>query len=326
MVKPRFELISNNKDITENIAHNFCSLRVTEQIGGYSDSLSLTLTDADNNLKIPDNGTELKLSIGFDNTLTKIGLFIVDEVSLQSPPNQMTITARSTPFFQSKQYRAMQTQKTRHFENITLSALAQTIAHEYNLKPSIAERFSSISYTHINQQDESDINLLRRITGDLHARLKITDGLLALVDLNAKASNRGDTIPSLALTPSQLSKWDVTLEGRTQYKSVVAAYRDLQANETIEVKAGSDEPTRRLPHLYESRASALRAANARLIADTTGRGNFKASMLGNPNLKASMGVELTGFRDSVDAKWQIISVEHLLNNQGFITQFSATID
>lgn len=325
MVTPCFSLLSNDKNITEAISKSLVSLRASEQLGGFSDALTVTLSDANNNLALPATGTELTLSLGFDNKLTKIGLFIVDEVSLQCPPAQMVITARAAPFFRSKQYRAMQTHKTRHFENITLADLAKTVASEYSLKVSVAKRFESVHFEHINQQDESDINLLRRLTDELHARVKVVEGSLALVDLNSSRTNRDTKLPSIDILPENLSRWQATLAGRTQYKSVIASYRDMNANQTVEVQAGESEPTRRLPHLYESKQAAMRAANARLIADKTGRGNFKATMIGSPQLKASMLLNLSGFRESINAQWQCISVEHLLNNQGFTTQFSATI-
>ncbi len=321
---PSYQIICDDLDITKSINKHFSSLSISEGVGGYSDSLTLVLADPNNTLAIPRDGAQLSISIGFDDKLTKMGLFIVDEISIQSPPSIFTITARAAPFRRSKTFKSMLTQKNRYFENISLSSITRIIASEYKLESSIAKRFDSIKYKHIHQQNESDLNLLKRLTDDLHARLKITEGKLALVDLIVLKTNRGLNLPRLNIKPNDVSRWQATLQGRTQYKSVITSYRDLHANKTIEIQAGTQLPVRRLPHLYDDKQSAIRAAKARLQADLIGKGSLKITMTGAPTLRAMTLLNLNDFRKVLNHEWQVLNVEHSLTRQGFTTSLTAT--
>ncbi|NYZ70271.1 hypothetical protein H0A36_30125, partial [Endozoicomonas sp. SM1973] len=73
-----------------DFSRHLISLELTDEAGIKSDSVTLKLSDPEGNLPIPAKGT--KLSVAIQNI--HMGDFIIDEVSLSGPPNQMTIQAK----------------------------------------------------------------------------------------------------------------------------------------------------------------------------------------------------------------------------------------
>lgn len=95
-MKPDYAIWADGLLITGNIQSYLASLRVTDETGIKSDVVEITLDDRDGKLPLPHTGTHLKLAIGYQETsLTNLGVYIVDEIGIESPPQKITIKGKA---------------------------------------------------------------------------------------------------------------------------------------------------------------------------------------------------------------------------------------
>ena len=267
-VRPDFRLFADAIDISLTIQSRFSSLTLTDEAGLESDTLELVLTDNDplNPLMLPPTGAELELWLGYDGELARMGLFVVDEIELSGPPDAMRITARAAPQEKSSGGKSsLLSQKTRSFVLGTLlGEIAKVIAAEHGLELKADDALAQIALPHIDQVNESDINLLTRIIKPYDAMVKPAGGFLVLAKRGESKAVSGAALLPVLLGPNDVTTWSATLSRRTPAASVVANWRDIESAEDQEVRVGEGEPEMRLRHPYPDAASALSAAQTAL--------------------------------------------------------------
>ncbi len=324
-LKPAFEITANDKDITEAIQKRLISLRVTDQSGWESDALEIVLDDGNSgmSLALPTTGAELDLKLGYDGALHRFGLYIVDAIELSGPPNQIRIQAKAAPQDATpKGKTSLRTQKTRSWESgTTLQTLVSQIANEHGLEPALGQSLKSIALPHIDQVNESDINLLTRVAKDYDALVKPVAGKLVVTKRAESKSTRGQDLKPITLQGSEMTNWRLNIRKREPAASVVAVYRDLEQAKDVEVVIGDGEPVRRLKHQYADEASAKEAAQAELDKGQRSERTLSISLPGQVNLKAERILTIENTRQHVDGNWLIAQAEHSLNRGGLKTSF-----
>ncbi len=322
-LKPAFEITANDKDITEAIQKRLINLRVTDQSGWESDALEIVLDDSDplKSLALPTTGAELQLKLGYENALFNMGTYIVDALELSGPPNQIRIQAKAAPQDETpKGKTSLRTQKTRSWEaGTTLQTLVGQIANEHGLEPAVGQSLKSITLPHIDQVNESDINLLTRIAKDYDALVKPVAGKLVVTKRAESKSTRGQDLKPITLKGSEITNWRLNIRKREPAASVVAVYRDLKQAKDVEVVIGEGEPVRRLKHQYADEASAKEAAQAELDKGQRSERTPSVSLPGQANIRAERKLIIEGVRNHVDGEWLVNQVEHSLERGGFKT-------
>ena len=325
-IRPEFRLVANSEDITETIRQRFVSLRLTDEAGLKSDALEITLADHDpvNRIDLPAAGAELELWLGYDGEAQRMGTFIVDELELAGPPDSLVIKSKAAPQAESGSGSGstrlmVTTQKTRSWDaGTTLGDMARTIAQEHGLEPAVAASLDAITLPHVDQVNESDINLLTRLVKDYDAIAKPAGGKLVLAKRGESKTTGGQQLPTITVTLNQVTTWRVTITKRTPAGSVVAVWRDLSSAQDREAKVGNGEPVKRLRHQHSDQASAEQAARAELQKGQRGEASLSVSMPGDPQLIAEARLVLgEGFRDGVAGEWLITRVEHSLDSGGY---------
>lgn len=315
-IEPTWRIIANQSDITDAIADRFISLSLTDAVGMESDTLEVTL--ADNNphqpIAVPPTGAELELFLGYDGINQRMGLFICDEIELAGWPGEMVIRARAAVYDQSNGGKSdLQTQKTRSWEKETkLGDMVAKIAKEHGLEPAVADSLKSIQLPHIDQADESDINLLTRVARKYDAIVKPANGKLVLAKRGESKSVSGDELAPVALDPSDCASWRMVMAKRETAGMVVAYWHAVQSAKRNEVKVGKGEPVRRLKQYYPDEAMALAAARADLARRERAQETISLTVTGSPLIAAEAPLTLTGFRPGVDGEWLISRVMHRL--------------
>lgn len=328
-IRPGFRLLANRADITATLRQRLVGLRLTDEAGLKSDALELTLADHDAAARIalPTTGAELELWLGYDDQVQRMGLFVVDELELSGPPDVVTIRAKASPQATSSNgsgRTSLATQKTRSWQNGTgLADMARTIAQEHGLTAAVADTLAAITLPHVDQINESDINLLTRLVKEHDAIAKPAGGKLILAKRGESKTTGGASLPGLSLTPTGVTSWRVTLAKRTPAGSVVASWRDLATAQDKEITAGSGEPVKRLRHQYANQAAATAAAKAELGKSQRAERQLSLSLPGDPALIAETPLTLTGFRDGVNGDWLVTRVEHSLDASGYRCNVSA---
>ncbi|AXF38232.1 putative transcriptional regulator [Ralstonia phage phiRSP] len=320
-IRPDFKLLANSQDITAAILDRFVSLRYTDEAGLASDMLEIVLADHDplKPIQVPPTGAELELFLGYDGQSQRIGLFIVDEIELAGWPGEMTIRARAATFDKSKGGKTdLQTQKVRSWKaGTTLGAMVQKIAKEHGMEGAVAPSLASIKLPHIDQPDESDINLLLRVAKKYDAVVKPAGGKLVLAKRGEFKSVSGKDLPTVTLVANECGRWRMVQSKRETAGMVVAYYHAVKQAKRHEVSVGSGEPVRRLRQYYPTREMSLAAARAELARRERARITMHITCPGRTDLAAECKVILQGWREGVPTEWVATRAEHSLDDRGY---------
>ncbi|MEZ6854184.1 contractile injection system protein, VgrG/Pvc8 family [Halodesulfovibrio aestuarii] len=322
---PAFRIEANGKDITAQLAEYFVGLTHTDSAGVESDSLTITLANPDGVIRLPATGAELRLWLGYANAAVYKGLFVVDKVTVKGPPEQLVIKANGAPFKRSGTFSALHSQKRRSWKPCKIGDLVATIAGEHGLTPAVKESLAGVTLQHLDQIDESDINLLTRVAAQHGAIAKANGGKLMFVPQAAGESASGKTLPTVSLKPGDTSTWQADISGRQNFSSVVAVWRDMDATTDREEKAGSGEPVYRLKQNFPTQAAAQKAARATLERFMRGSATLSLSMPGRPDLVAESRLSLVGFAKGVAGTWSVTQVTNSLSPSGYKTSVKGEV-
>ncbi|NKA67999.1 phage protein D [Ralstonia solanacearum] len=321
-IAPAFRITANDSDITSAIRSRFKWLRITDESGLQSDLLEIGLADHDPTqpLKIPRTGAELRVWLGYDGKpTTDKGLFVVDEIELQGPPDEMVIRARAAVYDQTKLGKTdLQTQKVRDWPNGTkLGAMVQKIAREHDMQSVVADSIASITLPHLAQTSESDISFLIRVLKNYDLVVKPQAGKLIVAKRGESKRPNGEAMPAVTVDRSQTSHHSMTKARRERPGTVVAFFHDTRAAKRVEVSVGSGDPVKQIRHFFPTQDAALAAAQAALDKRERGEHRLSFSMVGDPDLTAERPLTVTGFRDGINGDWLIRRVEHHIDSSGY---------
>ena len=139
---------------------------------------------SDENTDVPN---ELNIALGYKETgVVPMGIYTVNEVTIQSPPKTLLIKAHATNLRLS-----LKEKVSKEWHQITLGNLVKKIAEKHGYGCRVAEEFENVLIPHINQIEESDISLLTKNSNRIRS--------------NGKASWRIYTFYSKR--QSQISNW-----------------------------------------------------------------------------------------------------------------------
>lgn len=312
---PDFKVIAAGINITRQIKDRLLGLVVTDEAGFKSDTVEITLDDRDNAIEIPPPGALLMIFMGYKETgLVLMGVFTADEVVAKGPPDRITIRGKAADLGGS-----IKEQKTRNWDNKTIEDIVGTIAGEHDLEPKVAKALKSFNYEHLDQTDESDINLLTRIGKDHDAIATIKAGTLLFIGKGEGKTASGTSMIPRPITKSGKISWSMTLATRGNFKAVEAHWHNEATGQKETVTAGEGRPNKRLRHVHSSKVEAENAAKAKLGEFKRGDDTLSITMPGDPLVAAEGQIFAYGFRIGVSGLWSITSARHELSGGGFTT-------
>lgn len=313
-MRPAFNIAANGNDITGVIRDRLVMLEVTDQAGQTSDSASFTLDDRDGMVSPPPEGTEITVSMGYEETgLVEIGTFSIDEVEFSGPPNVVTVrcsAVRMSPTIAKEQ-------KSQDWHGSTLRELAEEVAKRNGLTLRY-EAEQEFTIRHDDQASESDQQLLTRLAERFGVVIKPRNGELVVTP-----SGEGLLGPSVEIRLEDCERWRARLKDRARYSRASARYLDRKTNteEKVTVEGQDGFPTLELRQVYRNEDEAKRAAEAKLQAITAGTAAINLVMVGRPELRAEGTANLVGFREELMGEpWIVHSVRHRIDSRGFRTE------
>lgn len=190
---PQWRVVLDGTDLTERIAPRLLDLTLTECRGGEADQLDLRIHDHDGKMALPKRGVRLAVALGWKATgLVDKGTFIVDEVEYSGAPDIITVRARSADLTAD-----MRTRRERSWHNTTLGAVLNTLAGEHGLTPRVADALARIKLPHLDQANESDMNLLTRLGQRFDAVATVKGGALVFAPIGAGTTATGKPLPTV---------------------------------------------------------------------------------------------------------------------------------
>lgn len=319
MVNVDWQLFANGENITAKVKPLLLSLDVIDDVKDDSDQLSLQLA-LDERLKIPPRGTFLTLKVAG----ITLGNYLVDTRNLSLPGQVLRLEASGTPFNENPEKSPLQTQRSRKWpESTTLKAVAESIAKASGLVAKLSPKLEAVTLKGVTQKQESDLNLLQRLSRENAAYFKINQGTLLLNHYDDPQTASGQTLPTQAFTYGEMMALDWSDDGRSEIKRVNATFRppNEKTAKRETVSAGSEDPTMTLKQTFASKAQAFRAAQAELTRQQNKSQHLSFS-LPEPrfDIFALHRVKVTGAPPEISEQtWKIVRVSHHLNQSGWTT-------
>lgn len=318
---PRYRISVGGDDITDRLRGRLISLSLTDNRGTEADQLDLVLDDHDGLLDIPPHGAQLRVAIGWSDTgLVDKGLFTVDETVHSGAPDQLTIRARSADLRDG-----LAAKRERSWHATTLGAIAQSIAAAHGLTPSIAAGLAGIAIAHVDQSNESDLNLLTRLAKQHDAIATIKADRLLLLKAGSAKTVSGKAMPHLVLTRADGDSHSYQVADRDSYSGVIARYHAFEAAQTGEVTVGESSNAKRLRHIHPSKAEAEAAAKAEWQRIQRGNATLTYTLArGRPDLLPECTFSLLGIKADIAAvRWLGVKVTHQMSDSGYTTGIEA---
>ncbi|XGA08481.1 MAG: contractile injection system protein, VgrG/Pvc8 family [Wolbachia endosymbiont of Xenopsylla cheopis] len=315
---PDFNIITGESFVIENLKNRLISLRITDESGTMSDEAEICFHYENGALEFAGN---LKVFLGYKETgLFPMGVYVANEVTIQSPPQTVRIKAHAANLKKS-----LKEQVSKQWHQITLGNLVEQIAQKHGYGAKIAEEFKDIFIPHIDQTNESDMNFLTKLGQSYGAIAKPIGGYIIFIPKGKSKSATGKVLGTTSLTPKDVLNWKVNFTVRSRYGSVIANWYDYNRGETIKEKAEDESPSYTLQEVYSNAESAMSAASTKLKQLKRSAVTLNITTVGNPELCAEAKISLSGFCQEVDGEWVINRTEHILNSSGYSTTLAATI-
>lgn len=243
---PAFKVVITTKDkkhqdITQVVSSRLITLSLTDNHGLEADTLDLELSDHDGKLALPPRNAIISLALGWKGKpLIDKGQYSVDEVQFSGgagSADRLTIRARAADLKGS-----FSEQKERSFDKKTLGEIIDTIAKENQLKSQVEKELANRFIDHIDQTNESDINLLTRLSEEHGAMCTVKNGTLLFMPLGKGKTVTGKDIPLRKITRKNGDNYNFSIAESENYKAVRAYWHDPDSGKRGEITV--DENTK----------------------------------------------------------------------------------
>lgn len=334
----------NGKDISESLAQYVLSFSYTDNLTGQVDDISITLEDRAELWEadwMPERGATLDITICTYNWSDlyseeqdlQLGKFEIDELEVSSAPNVVTIKAVAISIGDDSTLRS--TLRSHTWENISVQKAANDIAWQNGMKlqwycddnPNIDK---------LEQNDESDLDVLQKICDDAGFALKVTTDTIIIFDVEkfekediyAEYYHPGTTILNIVENQPKPVQTDALLNYsfkakiRDVYKKCHVKYAKDKDKSVIEStfvapdKKEKEGATLEVHQQVSSQAEADRLAKKKLREKNCEEFTGSFSSDGNMGLCAGETIEMLGF-GNFSGKYIITQAKHDISSSGF---------
>lgn len=306
MSRPTFSIINKGVEKSGDYAPILEELVLTDSTTEKADAIKIKISDIGNRIELPTKGEKITVSIGQDGTMTRTGIYVIDGVRLVGPPDIIEITGAACPFSDADTLTAMQSRKSRSWDNITLGQLVSGIAGEHGLTAAVSSEFAPVNVPHVDQTAESDNNLLTRMARLYGAVFKPTFQKLVFTRGGEGNTSTGAPVGTLAIARGIGMKYDATFSKRTNFTGAKVCYHDCDAGETGDFTAGLNDDEKKLYREGKLEASAPQAkakAWSKLRELKRGSQIVTVDLPGCWKATAEQKVSLTGWRKEINGIW-----------------------
>lgn len=334
----------NGKDISESLAQYVLSFSYTDNLTGQVDDISITLEDRAELWEadwMPERGATLDITICTYNWSDlyseeqdlQLGKFEIDELEVSSAPNVVTIKAVAISISDDSTLRS--TLRSHTWENISVQKAANDIAWQNGMKlqwycddnPNIDK---------LEQNDESDLDVLQKICDDAGFALKVTTDTIIIFDVEkfekedvyAEYYHPGTTILNIVENQPKPVQTDALLNYsfkakiRDVYKKCHVKYAKDKDKSVIEStfiapdKKEKEGATLEVHQQVSSQAEADRLAKKKLREKNCEEFTGSFASDGNMGLCAGETIEMIGF-GNFSGKYIITQAKHDISSSGF---------
>jgi uncharacterized protein len=302
-------ITANNKPLNALISSRIISVTVTDNRANEADELSIVLDDSDGALELPKRGVKLNCKMGFlgENIHDK-GDFVVDETEWSGTPDLITVKASSANF-KSKIKEA----KSKSYHRKKFGDIASEIAKNHELTLVMANDLKTINLSHVDQTNESDLNLLQRLAKQNGAEMAVKKDRLLIFKAGSAKTASGKNLPALVLTRNDGDQFRYSEQDReSDHTGVSASYQDTGKAKREKAVAGEKGKVKHLKGTFANKEEAERASKAKMAEIKRQMAKFSiTTAYGIPEMSTESPVKLQGFKEEVDKlKWIVEKATH----------------
>lgn len=300
---PAFELQYNGKSITADVANSLLSVSYTDHLEGESDELDIELEDASGiwlDRWYPEKGCSLTFRMGYQGEkLVSAGVFDLDQIEYSAPPSVVRLRALATGL-----QHPVRTLQGRSYEKTTLQEIARKVALRHKMK--LVGKFGAVPIDRATQFHETDLDFLRRLSGQYGYAFKVTENNTKLVfwktvDLftqlpiatlgldkikTFQGVDKVGSVPAVSMVRYHNHKTRLNVTASSAHSSVQEAAHPVG-------KTTSSDTRKRVVRAPDT-ASAKLQVDADLDRQRLEKIEVELELIGNPVLCAGAMVQLTG--------------------------------
>lgn len=171
----------NGKNVTADVSPYLSRLSYADKEEAESDDLTLTFEDTTDHWKngwYPEQGDTLEVSIGTPDAPLDCGLFEIDEIGLEFPPDTVAIKAIGAAIS-----KALRSKNSKAFEKQSLKQIAQYFATKHGLKlVGNVSDLQKIEVERKTQEKQTDLAFLSRLAREYGIVFSVRGDQLVFMD------------------------------------------------------------------------------------------------------------------------------------------------
>lgn len=319
VVKNIVEIIIAGKNVTANVSRYLSRITYTDREEAESDDISLVFEDTSGkwqNAWYPEQGDSLQVKIGQPGRFLDCGLFEIDEIELEFPPDTLNVKAIGASITKD-----LRTKNSKAFEKQSLHDMAKYFADKHGLKMiGNNSLLQDIKIERKTQENQTDISFLSTLAKDYGIIFAVRGDWLVFTDIDELEARSS----ILTINRTQMSMARFRDKTSQIFSSASVVRRGIRSNE---VKKWSvvqpDGPNDKLGQLViignvENDAQAEALAKGSLKNKNKDKITGSFTVPGNIRLVAGVNVDLTGI-GKFSGKWHVISSAHTDDPSGGYT-------
>lgn len=320
---PILKVTVDGKEVAGSFYGRLIELKIRDEAGQTSDSLTASLDDGQNVIELPREKARIEVWGGYRETgLTLLGVYELQTISIQGSADDGEKIVLQASAADLK--RKLKGKGREAFENRTVGEIADTIARRNGMEARVAPELRDIRIPYRARVDASEIDFLTTLGDQFGAVVKPMGDKLVMAPRGEAKATSGQNLPTIYIEKGDCSRWSIEPKGRPQYGKVRGAYvdQDTGKRQLTSANTGMDGPdfTIRDPFPSKEQAEKGALAEARRLTRNTGDGHFELA-LGRPEAQAEADVVAgPSFRTGVAGEWRAEAVEHVFDDRGFRTK------
>lgn len=311
-------ITANNQPLNALISNRIISVTVNDNRANEADELSIVLDDSDGALELPKRGVKLNCKMGFlGEDIHDKGDFVVDETEWSGTPDLITVKASSANF-KSKIKEA----KSKSYHCKKFGDIASEVAKNHELTLVMTADLKAINLAHVDQTNESDLNLLQRLAKQNGAEMAVKKDRLLIFKAGSAKTASGKNLPAITLTRKDGDQFRYSEQDReSDHTGVSASYQDTGKAKREKSIAGEKGKVKHLKGTFANKEEAERASKAKMAEIKRQMAKFSiTTAYGIPEISTESPVKLNGFKAEVDKlKWIVEKATHSYAKSGGLT-------
>ncbi len=311
-------ITANNKPLNELISSRIISVTVTDNRANEADELSIVLDDSDGALELPKRGVKLNCKMGYlGEDIHDKGDFVVDETEWSGTPDLITVKASSANF-KSKIKEA----KSKSYHRKKFGEIASEVAKNHELTLVMTADLKAINLAHVDQTNESDLNLLQRLAKQNGAEMAVKKDRLLIFKAGSAKTASGKDLPAITLTRNDGDQFRYSEQDReSDHTGVSASYQDTGKAKREKAVSGEKGKVKHLKGTFANKEEAERASKAKMAEIKRQMAKFSiTTAYGIPEISTESPVKLDSFKTEIDKlKWIVEKATHSYAKSGGLT-------